>query len=187
MKGVARASFNMKKNIQDIDWHGKKVKRQSIKGHVRRFLLYPPFWKDSTKRISPGIKWKKVKFISTNIPRVPTSHGIYCFVMIPPKPNNFWTTRYLFYIGKAASASLRERYKNYLNEKKGLGIGRQKARIKVEEMLNDFDGYMYFFYSEILETREIVEIEEKLLNTYMPYVNTSIPEAKISEELKHIY
>lgn len=177
----------MTQAIQDIDWQGKRTRRQAIKAHVRRFLLYPPFWKDSSKHILQNINWRRVKFTAANVHRVPTCNGIYCFVMMPPKPNNFWNTRYLFYIGRAASVSLRSRYKSYLDEKSGIGIGGQKARIKIEEMLNDFDGYMYFYYAELTDFNEIAEVEKKLLNTYMPYVNTSIPEAKISEELKHIY
>jgi len=174
-------------NVQDLDWKGKKERRNDLQAHVRRFLLYPPFWEDAAKHVSQELTWNKVKFHEDKIKEVPTKSGLYCFIVDPPIPNNFWRTQYLFYIGKAASVSLRSRYKIYLNEKKGIGIGDQKARIKVEEMLNDFDGHMYFFYSIVANKNQIEEFEEKLLNTYMPYVNTSIPEAKISEEFRHIY
>lgn len=177
----------MSDQVQDIDWGGKKTRRIEIKGFVRKFLLYPSFWEDNQKHVSGNLNWQCVFFNEQNILNVPTGKGIYCFIMIPPTPNNFWETKYLFYVGKAAVVSLRTRFKDYLKEKKGIGIGAQKARIKVEEMLNDFDGYLFFYYSVFPNRREIEETEDKLLNTFMPYVNTSIPEAKISEEFRHIY
>jgi len=177
----------MSDQVQDIDWGGKKARRIEIKAFVRKFLLCPSFWKDNQKHVSGNLNWQHVPFNEQNILNVPTGRGVYCFIMIPPTPNNFWKTKYLFYVGKAAGVSLRARFKNYLNEKKGIGIGLQKARIKVEEMLNDFEGYLFFYYSVSSDIRKIEETEEKLLNTFMPYVNTSIPEAKISEEYRHIY
>ena len=91
------------------------------------------------------------------------------------------------YVGKASSATLRSRYKNYIDEMNNIGIGDQKPRIKIQEMLNDYYNHIYFFYSELTSATEIIETEMKLLNTFMPYVNTSIPELQISEEYRHIY
>lgn len=172
--------------MHDIPWNLKKERRLELKSHVWRFLLYPSFWSDSTKHISSRLIWKKIKFADDNASKIPNSKGIYCFVVIPPTPNLF-ITRYLFYIGKASSATLKGRYKNYIDEKNGIGIGAQKPRIKIQEMLNEYFGHIYFFYTEIKDNNEVIDCEKKLLNTFFPYVNTLIPEATISEEYKHIY
>ncbi|HEX8561865.1 MAG TPA: hypothetical protein VF676_02690 [Flavobacterium sp.] len=172
--------------MHDISWKAKRDRRQEIKEHIRKFLLFPEFWNDPTKQIGHKITWERILFEEGNTASVPNKKGVYCFVVEPPKVDFLFETRYLFYIGKASSATLRARYKNYIDEKNNRGIGNQKPRIKVQEMLNDYYGHIHFFYAE-LNTGVIKDVEEKLLNLYMPYVNTSIPELKISEEYKHIY
>jgi len=173
--------------MHDLDWQGIKEERLEIKNHVRKFLLYPKFWEDSSKIITKNMSWRRIKFTKRNVQHIPTNNGIYCFTVIPPKPNNFWNHKYLFYIGKASSTSLRTRFKNYLDEKNGIGIGKNKPRIKVMEFLNMYENYTYFFYCEVSTKNTIMTLEENLINTYMPYVNTAIPEARIREEFKHIY
>lgn len=175
--------YNM---ANDIAWKAKKAKRHELKNHVWRFLLYPQFWIDPSKHIATPLSWNQIKFNETNSSAIPTSNGIYCFVVIPPTPNLF-ETRYLFYIGKASSASLRSRYKEYIDEMNDIGIGKQKPRIKVQEMLNEYYDHIYFFYAPISNATVVIDSEKKLLNTFFPYVNTLIPEATISEEYKHIY
>ena len=172
--------------MHDISWNSKRRRRQEIKEHIRKFLLFPEFWNDPTKQIPLKIKWERILFQEGNHLSIPSKSGIYCFVVEPPTVDFIFETRYLFYIGKASGATLRSRYKNYINEKNNIGIGDQKPRIKVQEMLNDYYGHIHFFYAEL--NRSIIQdIEEKLLNLYMPYVNTAIPELQISEEYKHIY
>lgn len=172
--------------MHDIAWKKKKVKRVEIKDHIRRFLLYPAFWNDAAKQLSVTLTWKRIKFAEDNFDKIPTNKGIYCFVVIPPYTGLF-TTKYLFYIGKASGTSLKSRYKNYIDEKNGIGIGKQKPRVKIEEMLNEYLGHIYFYYAVLDNKSDIVDCENKLLNTFFPYVNSHIPEATVSEEYKHIY
>lgn len=176
----------MGEQITDIDWSEKRERRKEAIYYVRKFLLYPKKWEYTDKHI-PDLKWTRVKFNKRNTKRIPDDKGLYCFIVVPPKPNNYWKIGYLFYVGRALSTNLRSRYKNYLNERDGKGIGRQKPRVKVQEMLNEYDGYIYFFYAVINNKNNIEKYEENILDTYWPYVNSKIPEAKISEELKHIY
>ena len=172
--------------MYDITWNEKRARRVEIKQYIRKFLLYPAFWKDPVKQVKHKIDWKQILFQDDNYDSIPNKNGIYCFVVKPPVVNFLFDTQYLFYIGKASSATLRGRYKNYINEKNNKGIGKQKPRIKVQEMLNDYYGHIYFFYAE-LKASQINDAEDKLLNMFMPYVNTAIPELKISEEYKQIY
>lgn len=170
----------------DLDWGGKRARRQEIKSHVKKFLLYPTFWSDNTRHIGFPLRWRHIKFEETNFNQIPTGNGLYCFVVIPPVPNLF-ITRYLFYVGKASGASLRSRYKQYINEKNGIGVGDNKPRVKVEEMLNEYYGHIHFFFVEMNSTADIIEGEEKLLNSFYPHVNVLIPEATISDEYKYLY
>lgn len=172
--------------MHDISWGEKRARRLEAKQYIRKFLLYPAFWKDPEKQIKHKIDWKQILFQEDNSNLIPNKKGIYCFVVKPPFVDFLFETQYLFYIGKASSATLRGRYKNYIDERNNKGIGGQKPRIKVQEMLNDYYGHIYFFYAE-LQAVQIKDAEDKLLNMFMPYVNTAIPELKISEEYKHLY
>ncbi|MDZ7848409.1 MAG: hypothetical protein U5L96_17570 [Owenweeksia sp.] len=171
----------------DIDWGGKKAKCSHLRSYIRKFLLFPYFWSDEERQIEIDLNWNKIDFNENNIPHIPTGNGLYCFIVRPPLPNNYWDTSYLLYIGKASGVSLRTRYKNYLNEKDGIGIGEQKARIKIEEILNDFEGFVEFWYVELTDKEAIQIFEKKLLNTYMPYVNTHHPESSTARRIYDIY
>lgn len=174
--------------MQDIDWIELRDKRAEIKSYIRRFLLYPLFWEDTSKNINLDLEWNHVAFKQDNINTISTRQGVYCFVVEPSySKSSFFQPKYIFYIGKASSCSLRTRYKMYLNEMNGIGIGDQKPRIKVREMLNDYFDHIYFYFAEIENRSLIKDCEEKLINTFVPYVNTQIPEASINQELKDIY
>lgn len=157
------------------------VKKGDILLHIRKFLLYPKHWEDPTKQITTNLKWKKLKFTSSNKSKVPKQIGLYCFV-VNPLYKNFVATNYLFYVGQTQN-SLFIRYSNYLDEQAGKG----KPRAKIYEMLNLYAQYIDFYYVEI-PSKPLVDTYEKILiNTFVPHINTSIPEAKISPELKYIY
>lgn len=149
--------------------------------HLKKFFLFPDFWEDPRKRLTEPTGWKKVKFTNANRSRIPKEKGIYCFVL-QPELFNLFETRYLFYIGKT-NRTLWERYKEYLNDQAGKG----KPRTKVFEMLKQYSNHLYFYYTTIQISADVDTCEEKLLNTFVPRVNTDIPEAKISSELKNLY
>ena len=170
----------------DLAWDDKRERRKAVKEYVWRFLLNPDFWADPAKKLPNGLVWHNVEFDIANVLSIPTGHGIYCFTVTPPSDIGLFETKYLLYVGKASSAKLRSRYKNYIDEMNNIGIGKQKPRIKVQEMLNLWKGHIRFHYT-VMDKRIIAANEDVLLNTFMPYVNTSIPEAQISEEYRHIY
>lgn len=162
----------------DIDFFTKKAE---IKLHIRKFLLYPKFWEDSSNHFMNKLNWKRKKFLHSNKSKIPIQKGIYCFVLKPTVPN-FFETRYLLYHGQT-SRTLRKRFEEYLDDQKGKG----KPRPKVFEMLNLYKNYLYFYFAEITSSTLIDEAEEKFLNTFIPQINTSIPKAKINPELMYIY
>lgn len=159
----------------DFDEEGK------ILFHIKKFLLYPVFWKDPTNQFPINLKWKSLEFKETNKSKIPKEKGLYAFVLIP-EYNNFFETKYLFYAGKT-NRTLRERFSEYLREKAGKG----KPRKKIFKMLNQYDEHMHFFYTEIPNSADVDICEEKLLNTFVPHINSQIPKAKIKPELKNIY
>jgi len=169
--------FYLNMKAYDIDFKEEAV----IKSHIKSFLLYPQFWNDIQNQLPINLRWHYTKFDYKNIINIPSQSGVYAFIL-KPTFKNFIETRYLFYIGKT-NRTLRDRFQEYINEQEGKG----KTRKKVHKMLNQFNGYLFFYWAEIPIAKNVNECEEKLLNTFVPHVNTSIPKAKIKNELKYIY
>lgn len=162
----------------DIDFH----ERGFIKEHVWDFLLYPPHWNDPNNIIHHTLNWVEVPFDVTQLTNVPDNQkGIYCFVL-KPKFGQLFETRYLFYVG-ITRRNFRKRFREYLDDLEGKG----KPRPKVFAMLKLWESYLHFYYAALGNNNHIKECEDKLLNTFVPKVNTDIPIAKIKTELKNIY
>lgn len=161
----------------DIDF----IKEGEIKLHIKKFLLYPIFWADATKHIGLKLNWKKIKFTKANAKKIPNTMGVYCFVVIPKVPNFFETT-YLFYIGQT-QRTLAIRYNEYLDDQ----LGKGKPRTKVFKMLKQYERSLYFYYTSIGLSANVDEAEEKLINTFIPHINSKISEATISPELQYLY
>ncbi len=162
----------------DIDF----TERGLIKEHIWKFLLYPQHWTDPVNSIPHILNWQEVPFATGQINNVPNNQkGIYCFVL-KPAFNQLFETRYLFYVG-ITTRDFRTRFKEYLNDLQGKG----KPRPKVFTMLKLWDTYLHFYYANLTNDLDIEDCEDKLLNTFVPKVNTDIPKAKIKPELKNIY
>lgn len=162
----------------DIDFQ----ERGLIKVHIWNFLLYPVHWSDPNNIINHVLNWSEVPFAAAELMNVPDNQkGIYCFVL-KPRFNQLFETRYLFYVG-ITTRNFRKRFSEYLNDLQGKG----KPRSKVFTMLKLWDGYLHFYYAPLGNNLHIADCEDKLLNTFVPKVNTDIPIAKIKPELKNIY
>jgi hypothetical protein len=161
----------------DIDF----IEEAVIKDHIKSFLLYPLYWSDINNRIQLKVKWNSILFNSNNLSHTPDKKGIYAFIL-QPSYENFLETKYLFYVGKT-NRTLKIRYKEYLDEKEGKG----KPRKKVHKMLNQYEGFLHFYWAEIGTVKNVNKFEENIINTFLPHINVSIPKAKIKNELKYIY
>lgn len=162
----------------DIDFE----ERGLIREHIWKFLLYPQHWIDPANNIPHVLNWNEVPFGVGQLNAVPNNQkGIYCFV-VKPEFNQLFETRYLFYVG-ITTRDFRTRFKEYLNDLAGKG----KPRPKIYTMLKLWDNYLHFYYASLPNDQDIEECEDKLLNTFVPKVNTDIPKAKIKPELKNIY
>ena len=174
---VAKKAPAPKKAPYDLDFG----ERGTLKDHRKAFFLYPVFWKETINPLPSHVKWKRVKFTKSNLKSIPLVRGIYCFVVCP-EVDLFFDTSYLFYVGKT-DRTLNVRFEEYLADQDGKG----KPRIKVFEMLKQYDGFLYFYYTELRSAAEVKRVEEKLINTFVPRVNTQIPRTKVKEELKYLY
>ena len=163
--------------MYDIDF----AKKGELLLHRRKFLLYPIYWKNQLSHILLNLNWHQIKFNKDNIDLVPELKGVYCFVVKPEIPN-FFETSYLFYVGET-TRTLKIRFKEYVNDQKG----KRKPRSKVFEMLKLYKDYLHFYYAEIDNEDDINKTEEKLINTFVPFINTKIPKARLSLELRNIY
>ncbi|OGL43666.1 MAG: hypothetical protein A2161_08255 [Candidatus Schekmanbacteria bacterium RBG_13_48_7] len=162
----------------DIDFK----ERGYIREHIEEFLLFPDFWNDPNHQLNVVLNWHHIKFDSANLNAIPNNQkGIYCFV-VKPVFSTLFETRYLFYIGETIR-DFRTRYSEYLDDAAGKG----KPRSRVFKMFKLWKDYLHFYYANITANSDIHDSEEKLLNTFVPRVNTLIPEAKIKPELKNIY
>jgi len=161
----------------DIDF----TKKGDLKIHIRKFLLFPEYWKDVNNQFPINLIWKSCEFNELNKNAIPSKKGLYCFV-VKPDFNNFFETSYLFYAGKT-NRTLKIRFKEYLDDQKGKG----KPRVKVYEMLKLYKDHIHFYFTEIPNKNDVDLCEEKLLNSFLPHINTQIPKAKIKSELKYIY
>ncbi len=162
----------------DIDFR----ERGYIREHIWDFLLFPDHWIDPANTTPVPLTWNELPFETIQTNNVPKNQkGIYCFV-VKPVVNNFFETRYLFYVGQT-TRSFQERFKEYLRDADGKG----KPRPKVYSMLKLWKGYLHFYYAPISTNSNISSCETIFLNTLVPKVNTDIPIAKIKPELKNIY
>jgi len=162
----------------DIDFHD----RGFIREHIWEFLLFPEHWHDPINNIAINLNWTEVPFNAAQVNNIPNNQkGIYCFV-VKPRYNQFFETRYLYYVGQT-TRNFRVRYQEYLND----SLGKGKPRPKVFAMLKLWRDYLHFYYAPIPHNIQIDDCETKLLNTFVPRVNTDIPVARIKPELKNIY
>lgn len=157
------------------------AKEADYKNHRQSFFLHPQSWSDNEPRVSTGLAWKRIKFTPGNKGKVPTGNGVYAF-MIQPAFKHLPRTAYLFYVGKTHNG-LNKRYRQYLDEKDGKG----KPRRKVFKMLNMYKNFVFFYCAEVIDATVIDELENCLLDAFVPPANTTIPKAKVTPELKSIY
>ena len=90
--------------------------------------------------------------------------------MAEPQIAGHASVRYLLYIGEAQGQSLRARVTSYLYES-----NKAKPRIHVSEMLAKFPDHLWVYYAIIDDTSDITEIENRLLETFLPPFNRDFP------------
>jgi len=121
-----------------------------------RFDLHPELWAIPEIGTFYGARvWTTTRFTNPSTIDIPAEPGIYMFV-VAPHCGNLKDHSYIFYVGQ--TLDLRRRYRNYLDEQKGLG---PNPREKVVQFLDHLQAYVYFHYT--LVAKDELDVAENLL------------------------
>ncbi len=145
---------------------------------VKRFILSPDQWSGYAN--PTPLNWICVKFNAANAASVPSSNGVYTFV-VNPGICQHPATQYPLYIGRARGISLRDRYRGYLREKVA-----DKGRPPIQSMLNKWSDHLWFYYAVVPDITAIDDLESDLLTAFLPPFNQSFP-AEILTILKGVF
>lgn len=148
--------------------------------HVNRMILSPRQWEGC--RLPVVLKWNALKFRPENKPRVPDDFGgVYSFV-VQPRIANHPKCSYLLYVGQTEKRNFRRRYEEYLRDRNP----ERSRRPHVTDMLLKWDGYLWFCYARIDQRELITQIEDALIEAYLPPTNKSFP-ARIRKAVKAFF
>jgi hypothetical protein len=149
--------------------------------HVKRMVLSPDHWRHCNLPVQ--LNWTLLPFNEANVANVPdNSRGVYSFV-VQPSIADHPACSYLLYVGQTESQNFRRRFRQYLGD---LRAGLNSRRPHVAEMLEKWDGYLWFGYASITPDSLIVTIEDALLESYLPPVNKDFP-ATVSVSIRRLF
>lgn len=131
--------------------------------HSLPFVLFPDLW-DTFARRAPGLRlqWREVPFKRSNKKKLPTTAGVYAFVIrrhVGDHPQHV----YLLYVG--STDNLQRRFGDYLRERVA-----GENREEVIWMLNTYAGRLSFTFSEVADA-SYGDLEEKLYTAIWPPIN----------------
>jgi len=166
----------------DIISDGRRRRRRVLADfHVKRMVLCPFQWQAC--RLPVNLNWQTVKFTRANATRIPTiGCGVYTFLVQPEIANHPYCS-YLLYVGETERQNFRTRYRQYLRDKKA---GDRSTRPHVTDMLQKWDGFLWFCYAAINNPNIIEDVENRLLTAYLPPTNKDFP-AKVSQALRRLF
>ena len=167
--------------MYDIMPHGRPARRRALaEFHVKRMVLSPYQW--AACQLALDLDWEAVKFTPRNMRRVPKTRGVYTF-LVQPGIANHPSCSYLLYLGETQDQDFRKRYQQYLREKRNSD---KSARPHVADMLQKWDGFLWFCYARIDQDNIIEDIENTLLTAYLPPTNKDFP-ANVSRALRRLF
>jgi excinuclease UvrABC nuclease subunit len=138
-----------------------------LQDDLRSYQITFNLWKKSWEK-NAGIEnfeWKTCQFDEKNREKIPSSPGLYSFVVNPCVNNH--PHRYLCYIGKTEK-SLRNRFGDYLREKED-----EKGRPKIVRLLTKWDGFLEFSYV-LLDRGNLKSLESLLIDIFLPPCNPQV-------------
>lgn len=139
----------------------RKLVQESAMYKESNFILWPSRWQSYG---DTGYDWKDELLLEGNIPNIPDSSGIYTLVVLPSLAGHPHLS-YVMYVGMAES--LQDRFYDYVKKEKRFVI-----RGNIHMLLNKYDGYIIFCYTEIGEGRsEVRRCEKELYNVILPPYN----------------
>jgi hypothetical protein len=131
------------------------------------FLLWPKPWTEFTD--TTPLEWHRVRFSGDNLDAIPNADpGVYSFV-VEPGIAIHPACAFLLYVGMT-DRPLRARYQDYLRERTKV-----KARPHIQRMLLKWPDHLYFYYSAVPAGTDIKQLEDALINGFMPPMNRQLP------------
>lgn len=151
----------------------------ALSSHRCQHILYPPFVE--RKKDLPDLVWNRVPFSPESRSQIPKEKGVYAFAVefsdskLPP-------STHILYIGKAgdlnSNNTLWSRYYDYIKTL------RKNDRPRIHQMLNQWKGFLTYFYATVDPNIATADIEETLLDIFIPPYNRGDFSAELSSLLK---
>ena len=139
--------------------------------HCVEMMFLPDAWADAN---NSNHEWTSLDFPPPRRRDIPHQPGVYIFV-VQPELFAFDKSSGLFYIGKATD--LYSRVGAYMHE---LRIEfSESERPHVWRMLNQWNGYLDYYYTTTDTVQEAEELEDEMLKAFRPHFNRQFP-AEIS-------
>lgn len=130
-----------------------------------------------------ALQWETIRFEKGSVGQVPENRkGVYTFV-VQPGIANHPAVSYLLYVGKVERQGFRDRFRQYLRERIA---GEKGRRVHVTEMLDKWEGYLWFCFATVDDEKQIEAVEDALLAAYLPPVNKHFP-ASILPSIKKLF
>lgn len=131
----------------------------------------------------PGLNWNAIPYGPDHIDNVPNDRrGIYAFAVCrdgPVLPPHC----YVLYVGIAgrgnSNRSLRQRYRDYLNNRKIL------ERARVARMIGTWHPVLKFYYAPVendVTSDQLEELEEQISGALMPWASRGDLKAKLKAQ-----
>jgi hypothetical protein len=132
--------------------------------HTERMVLSPTRWAAYDHPLR--LEWHVVKFSKSEKSKIlANKKGVYTFV-IKPSIADHPASAYLMYVGKTYKQDLRTRFSQYFSE-----ANKRKGRPKIKKLIRYWERHLWFYYAPIDDISKIGEIENKLMNAYLPPMN----------------
>lgn len=146
-----------------------------------RMILSPYQWKSYRQLVR--LNWLPVKFDPNYVKQVPDDQiGIYSFV-VKPEVADHRDVAYLMYVGKVERQTFRARYRQYLVEFKK---GDESRWVHVTEMLNRWQGFLWFYYAAVSKPRTIAAMENDLISAFLPPCNKKF-NGDVGRDIKKLF
>jgi len=138
---------------------------RDAKLHQHSLILWPARWKEY--RSASLLKWKTRVFAPKARKGIPDKPGVYAF-LIQPRTAGI-NVSCLMYIGKT-DRSLKTRFGEYLSEAESAA-----GRPALSVVLKLYAGYLRFSYAPVMRTGMAGEVEERLIQAFLPPLNRQYP------------
>lgn len=148
-----------------------------------RFMLSPSLLSSGGSTLPP-LTWDSVPYGPDQASSIPNDkRGLYAFVIVAPgeslPPHGY--VCYIGIAGRRSNRSLRERYRDYLSDKKNA------RRRRIAHLIAKWHEVLRFFYAPVddsVTSDELQEMERHLHDTFMPEFSSGDFSATIRETRK---